>query len=943
MGALTDKAGQVANAFANFATAFNAAVAKKRANASQSDNASLIGGKNSNDFLAGTNAVIAAHKATDEHGVTAAQLNVFTKPEMTVFSDGYPTISDIPFVSFGSMNKAPVDVSGAFSGASDGASVQYGLNLEEDGTLVVLRNGTDGSKFRTYLGYVPDAVLGTMQRFTRSTTEFRPSSVPANKYIGYTYVSGEDAIVSRLYANGSSVAEDVAIFLPNGSYLKPDMPTAFVTKANWALLTERLCSSIIIGEYLYLIGMSWVASVEPVRFSVWRIPLSAFNGGYVVPEKVTGWSITTRMRTNVVTDDILMFEKIASADPAVDTMVLVDRSRGGDVSAHNVFHNITSVVVGKKNNRYARLRVASNSYYAYGPTGWSFGPGAAFSFVIDFENKTAVLDECGAGRETVTTNYDGNNGVSVTRNGYHKYDKVQLIGANFGNSAMDMGIIKNGMLFSITGNSEFDNARQIHRATFKDAASSDAFDAIKFGATIIIHASCYFLPVYGSPLGSKFYGVVPFSDNGLFVAASGREPNGGTMRGLVRVINDASQPDYQHVRLDGSSIQGYGPSTDRTFVNLAEGGKRATQYASCVCEIDETGYLTHGSYFVNSLYSDGLGEIDSNGFEKVPGKRVYVDPIIYNKMKLAIQAALPTIADSMSEASFTIFFPKRLPRAYGVLLWRRADNKNTYLVLFEFKVTGGDLDTAVNDIEVTSISPHVHITGNNGTGVSVWAPEETGGVTIYKVGNEGYAIGLTTRSYYGIVGGAGSPVLKFFVSIFSDKEPQVEPDWPGMKYHTVYPYLSGRGYTAIKGIGFGTYEPTDNYTKLVFGAYQNTKAAFIAETYSGINRILATQELAQGWDVYFTNANRVMIAGVIKDVPATSFNLKNIDAAPQNKTFYVYLKCVNGSVSYEITKQKVAESYSFVQIGTIVTGANSINSINISKAVMAGNIVRGNI
>lgn len=945
MGALTDKAGTVVTAFANFATAFNAAVAKKRANASLADSSMRVEGKLDTDFTAETTAAVAAHKANGNHNVTPTQLNAYNNAEMTALAATYPEVASLPFVSFGDMSKVPIDVSGAFSGASDGALLEYAMNLEDDGTLVLLRNGTDGSKYRTYYAYLPNASAGaSFTKLIRSTKEFRPTSVPSDKDIGYIFGSNNVMVMARLVNKNDPAYGDYALFMPNGSLLKDDLPSVFVTAANWNTNLQYR-DAVIVGQYVYFFGIANPGGQSALDIQVFRIPLTSFNGGYVVPERLTNWTMNTAKRTGVVTTDIRLFDKLYSTNQADDSVVWVDNSRGSSFSSINIFHNQQSLLTAQKDDRYIRVRSIAYTYFAYAALGQASGLYTSFSFVIDLQTKTVTMDPCGTGQETFTTGYYPDGKYNYTATGYFKYTKQNVLGGFLGNTYHDIGILqKPGHVFSVTANAESDANRAIYRAAIVGAADSSFFEGIKYGATLSYTASLSFSPVYGSALGSKFYGLIPFSDYGYFVGTYGRNAAGNAILNIARVINDASQPEYQHKRTNGSVVPGYGPSTDRKFLSDEMTAANATMYSFLVSEVDDVdGYTVHGSYFVSDLGNTGLGDIDSTGREVSPGSRVNINATIYDQIWAAVSAQYPTETTAPSSRSFGVFFPKKLPRSYGYVMWHNSVTKFTYMALVEFKVNGGTLATSVSSIAINSVSSLIALTTTNGSGVSNWYPTNCGGITIYKVGTEGYAIGFTTKSQYGFVGGAGSVVVRFFVNNFSDRETQVG-DWTSVAATSVYPYLANNfGYTALKGYGFGTYNAADSYTKMIFSPFVKTKAGFNAVTYSGTSRVLATQELAQGWDVYFTNANRVMMAGKIYDIPATSINLKTIDANPQNKTFYVYLKYSNGVVTYDIRNTRGVESYAYIQIGTITTGANSIANISISKIAMAGGLVKDNV
>ena len=939
MGFLTDKAAGVAGAFNNFATALTNATNKKKDSAGTADHAARLNGLLPTEIVGTISGQVNNHVENTEHGLTAAQVGAFTKAEMDDVIKAYPAISKMPFVSFGDASKVPIDVSGAFSGASDGATVDYTINLEDDGTVVILRNGTDGSKYRTYFAYVPDGAAGEPQRIIKTTKEFRPNNIPANFDVKYIY-SGNNVLFFAKLIDRTALANDnsgpVVAFLPSGSLVTDIIPYAVIDSSVRDTYTW-LRAGVICGEYVYFLDQP-----AGTTFRLWRIPTAHFDGRTVIPEQVTNWSVTTPRRQSVQDSAIKLFDAIVSADPAVDAIVYVDITRGDSMTALSIYHNAPEVSMGAKDNRYIRFRMGAHTYLA-SRSGKSVSVYMSFSVVLDLVNKTAIMDPGPTGPAVITSNSDGNHGFSLSTDGYWKYSKGAILGNFIGNSPRDVAIQQRpGYQHAIICNGEFDSWRSYIRGKFVGNVDNTTFECLKYGVTIQVETGLGLDPSYGSATGSKFYGVIPYADNKMFLAASGRDMYGHTDRALARVVNDINVPDYQYKALNGETYLGYGPTTDRKFIKEYMPNETMNLYAHLVTEVDdETGYTVHGSYFTSRGYVFGLGDVNSNGEEVQPGKRVFIAPSIFEDIVNGMAAANNVLRGDITRYTVGVFFPKCLPRGYAYVQWMNDATKHAYIALVELSISAGTLDTTVTGITINRVSTTVFLANGNANNVSWWYPEQCGGVIVYKVGTEGYVIGLTTKGYVGVVGGAGSHLIKFFVDNYSDKPPQVPEVWDGTQAIRgwVYPYLANNlGFTAFKGKGFGYYSNFDNMTKLLFVPYAKTKAGVMAGTASPTHlpTVIATQELAQGWDVYFTNPMKVMMAGSLVDVLATSINLKSVLADPSNKTFYIYLKWVSGVVSYEIVATEVPNRHDYVQIGTVTTGPTSITNITVNKLNLFG-------
>lgn len=90
-------------------------------------------------------------------------------------------------------------------------------------------------------------------------------------------------------------------------------------------------------------------------------------------------------------------------------------------------------------------------------------------------------------------------------------------------------------------------------------------------------------------------------------------------------------------------------------------------------------------------------------------------------------------------------------------------------------------------------------------------------------------------------------------------------------------------------------------------------------------------QVAEGYNVYFTDNENSLLRGVYYPVESTRMNLQDIDPEPNNKKFYVHLKLENGKVSYVITPDKNEKHNLY--IGYISTNDTQIENINIVKVV----------
>ena len=914
---------------------------KKATKVASSDDALALNGQNFNQTKTTmlTKNQQHASSVNNPHNDKLSSVNLHSKEEVSTLTQYAPELKTFPVTYYGDRTSLPLSISGSFSGASDGYIIENGLNIEEEGTAIIIRNGTDGSKYRSYYAYVPSVKYGAISKVIKTAIEFRPDTTPTGYTVGYVFSSGPNMICCRLIAENTPTLGDYAIYLPNGSYANKSMPMARITPANFPAGRQR--EGVILGEYLYVFSMNTYSVTDaPIKLLVHRIKLSNFNGGYVTFEEVKDWTVTTNNRPTGSGSEIVLFEKMHSLSPT-DDCVLYQNSIGGvTLTAANIQHYAPTLAIGKRDEEVVRIRFNSYTYLQQLAGAQAIGLGTTFSFVVDVKNKTVVFDPSGTGKETVTVNAAGDNKFTVTNTGYFKYTKAVLAGGGGGATTRDIMIHQQrGYQHVLLTDSNQDVASYIGRGKCVGSVDDSAFECVKYGVTITLETMLSYLPQYGSAMGSKFYGIVPLSDHGMIVTAMGRRLNGAITRNTIKAFNDPQQPDYQHKTLAATTYPGYAPTTNRKFIiDETSNGEILRGYQHLVSEVtDENGYDVHGAYFTQGLDSTGFGSLDANGNLVDPNYRNRIDPVIYTTVKNAMMAQYGLTSTDVTASIVGVFFPKCLPRAYGYIAWQNNLLKQTYFVAFEFVITAGSLETAVTGINITSWGPKTTTAPVGGTGILNAYAESSGGVVIYKVGDEGYAIGLVTKAVRYNVGGSGAHAISFFVSNVNG-EYKVEDNWPGHYLYTCYPTLaSSPGFLALKGYGFGQYVAYDRYTKALFTPYVKTKAGFVARTaHPTIRRIVATQELSGSWAVYITDAVEVFVNGVTYQAPVTTIDLTTVAADPSNKTFNCYLTITNGAVDYLFSLSELDETSTLIKIGTVVTGVGSITSININKLSMLG-------
>jgi hypothetical protein len=94
-----------------------------------------------------------------------------------------------------------------------------------------------------------------------------------------------------------------------------------------------------------------------------------------------------------------------------------------------------------------------------------------------------------------------------------------------------------------------------------------------------------------------------------------------------------------------------------------------------------------------------------------------------------------------------------------------------------------------------------------------------------------------------------------------------------------------------------------------------------------------------GWSLFFQDNIAVMINGAAYRVPGGSIDLRDIDAAPQNKTYYVYVTIEDDLPRYLLSILPLRKSGSMMRVATVVTNASSIVTITREQPFMVGDLL----
>lgn len=91
-----------------------------------------------------------------------------------------------------------------------------------------------------------------------------------------------------------------------------------------------------------------------------------------------------------------------------------------------------------------------------------------------------------------------------------------------------------------------------------------------------------------------------------------------------------------------------------------------------------------------------------------------------------------------------------------------------------------------------------------------------------------------------------------------------------------------------------------------------------------------------GWSVFFLEEVELMVNGTMYRMPIGTVDLRDIDPAPQSKTFWIYATIEDQNGRYIISDTKLRQSGKMIHAATVTTGPNQILTIERRQPFMIG-------
>lgn len=919
-----------------YTTAAKAALTAKAAAVFTADNSTAVENTTEAQLKTSADTALAAHVAlkgaNDPHKVTPDQVNAYAYNVLAQRIGKMIQEGMLPISRYGDLDYLPPGISGSFEGATTLKDIpgtatnfreQYSFQLEDNGKLVFLRNGVNGSVGGVYYGYVKNVLNEFVQsNFVITTKRYAPSWLPSGSSVAYLYQGGQGVLAGRLQ-DGSGTLGLCFVAITNGTLDAAQHKSVFLP-ASWDSLLNTM-EVVRCGSYLYFLvspEVSYTSNSAPVELAVYRLAISALdNASTVTPTQVT-IAQTTGFRGAVNTSsgkitlaaawnsvnagDSALFYHVNNKNPGqlMDLVNIQESGGGGRIMTTSIYDATTDTI-----------RILSTNMSQFANNGRYLNLIIEYSFTLNCSTLVAALDS-GLVPVTLTAAADGS---SLTYSGnlarVDSYSWTNLTG--FDRSTRwylsDAG-------WGFVSRIAHTQSDQDTMARFVLPANTSLFNAIKCPLVAAPTGQWQAVPLnFGSAVGDSFDGVRLLPDNQVITLSRGQRF--GYVK--ARYANSGAQapaPNMTYSSLQKGSLSGFAPQLDRAALGSDD------PYRLMLNELDANGAQAFGTV-VNDLFRQS-SYVTLNADLSTSGS-ISVTQAQLTQLKSAIVALT---SYTLNQGSVELVVPQTTNTGAWACLSMVTSTGQHRLIVAAVGVSSRN--GAIATLTANAILVDFLLSTGVGSPVIAYESNDSrrcGNHFIYKQSDGGYMVVGTPMACFEGNNYAKYAGYRFYIQ---PNGSVVGAGGQGFDWSISLPRLG-----AFPGYGVGYFEVTDYATKLMFRSVATTQNDFTGWSNNAVKTtfVVTSQDVAQGFNLYFTEATPVLFNGEVVTLPAGVVNLSTINASPGNKTFYLYVEYASGAAKYVISEQLLAETYQRMYVGKVVTGAAQISSIVVDKVTKLDN------
>jgi len=837
-----------------------------------------------------------------------------------------------PISTYGDISWLPPDVSGSFEGAGMAGSGDAGgfSLIEDDGTWIGLRRGTNGTSQGLYYFYLSNAEdridsVGPV----RMNLRYSPANRPSGFECLDTISSDVGVIVGQGYGHATY---NGFVSLTNGTMDVTKHYTGYfnIQTAFGRGITPH-ASACVVGNYVYLFipvsSTSWqnVSEVaDPYDIDVYRCPTSQIiSGGAVTWEAMKSWNSTGLWGNTGVSDSIRVAPTMLSVDPAKKPFILHENRAWTTVYSPIHSGRRTMCCVDPNNVNQVRLAVYHTVWSSLA-NGTSLMPNIGFSVLVNVAGKTAVVEDGANYIKHVSPNQ---NTLQLQSNAVITADKIT--GFNYaGNYWPNTLVTARGYLLSRGSGNQADETNRFIRAELSNFANR--FDALRIGKRVIRPLTNIPDPIR---VGSQFTNnaMNPRMLPGLNLLFNGTTTaqTAQWTYGRVKRLQFMGDPTFNYGTINSGVIKGWAPNSTRMEFpnNIAfNQGVFITRTGSDGSLVCDASVMSGPSSLSSAGASINKDLVISGSFNWQPNEGNNV----------ALSAARQILGkQNINQYAWVIYVPQdaNLPVLMVLSATTARDDS------IGFRATIALVELTYNGSRSGAIAGYTlkriikSPTWEQMPGGAYTQFETMAGIQSYKCADGTYIMSIGVPTVLGAYGGQTG--WHWYAA--------VKPGAKTIEDSSVKEY--SHGYFPTSALPSGFVHPSYGLCMLDYQTNQANYSAIMAinvmaTTYDEFvawqpkqKLIIGAQEVEQGWIVYFTADAPVFLAGREYTLPATAIDLRSIDSSPGNKTFYAYVRLTVTGIEYFLTTTPSAPTITMMYIGRITTIASQISTIQISKRV----------
>lgn len=943
----------VAEGFRTFKTELMAALARPADRTQHADYADTLEYKTAAQVQAQLLAEVTAHqnkKGQNIHKDVPSALGSYDKAEYDASLDLIlDADSGVPMSFYGDREFLPPNITGSFeSGSNLTPWSTVAMMMEDNGTLMMLRTGTDGDSKGVYYSYIRNAQTETdLSKIIMSNTRYEPAYFPANLR-AMAILHGSQDLIIGVMCNKSDGAR-------NGYFVSLTNNTMDHTKHTGFYMPEGYLFNVVLKQWVtagqdgpaqFGVPMGYVKNgwayflidlylEGKVGYRVWRVPVANLIAGALGGfERVTGWTINRGSGGVIGSDDIVLFDSPAA--PFIFT--------GAPAGLHAVVNSTGArqVMVREDGRVNAWMQYYSQFYAVDGAT-QEIGRNYMFNFLIP-DNK--VIDIARYYNQKGVVNYSGSVFTFGDCPACPQDETATFKSTLGGQSAASLYTTKFNQMWTHQ-TSTYYTSRTLYRIDHNQNA--DPFTI--FDGRVIWGPKTQGINVtgrYGSGLTESFAAHSNIGDFVVSCVNNARRSNNQFGRWGVRAVLEGA-PTYQYSSVTGGfAYRGFAPTKNR--YQLFDLGIPEGNAIQLLNESDPSGSTVSQARFISR---DGPLVRSYNIDENMAASGVV-------QTSAAVMASLKQqIINNLNARGIGLYYGPNtvenvmfelvVPQRYGGLppfvsgLYIGSD-RITRMFLYSVDIAGSRQNVTAASLQ-TGTFAQVNSPVAQGVSISLdYWPEC--GQTVIRPTNNGFTLGLVP-AVVNLVSGDREQLLVLatwtggvwnFVGAPFWNYVQVAPcgflNFPnrGLYFTKVSEFIRGQIDCGTKMIGTlvaVTTPPTQGV-----GEYYDAQISNINNSI-----VMISQKTVSAWTVYFSDDAPAMLDGVYQLIGQTTYELTpGVDI---NKTYHVWIVKINGVLSYKIVDSSTATpaAEASLYLGYFTTTNAGLNAVITAKRVAIGGMV----